>query len=281
MTPVDALNFGSLVGDGGDFDRAVVGPVDSRVHEVTTTRFPFNTLCHLGRDFGDGRWRGCSGVLISPRRVLTAGHCLFSTKLKRAPQRIRVAPGRADRDSFPYGAMVAREFYVPERFVRPRSVADRRCFDYGLIVLPRPFPGLRRFLPLRALTGAEFAPSSTGRKVTVAGYPADRPIGTQWRHTERIAKVTPRRLLYSVDTCPGHSGSPVWTTGSPKGMVIVGVHTSGILDRSGHSYGCGKNVVLAPSGLLNSGVRITTEVLANLCDPTRSVNGRRPMVHLS
>jgi hypothetical protein len=59
-------------------DYAVIGPTDNRVQQADTARFPFNTVCHLGRDFGDGGLRGCSGVLIAPTAVLTAAHCLFS-----------------------------------------------------------------------------------------------------------------------------------------------------------------------------------------------------------
>ena len=36
-------------------DFAVIGPTDNRLQEADTTRFPFNTVCHLGRDFGDGQ----------------------------------------------------------------------------------------------------------------------------------------------------------------------------------------------------------------------------------
>lgn len=274
---VSGFDGGPNALDAG-FDYALVGPLDSRVHEIRTTRFPYNTICHLGRDFGDGRWRGCSGVLIGPRQVLTAGHCLFSTKLGRAPVRIRVAPGRADRDRFPYGIQVSRRYYVPERFVRPNSARDRRLFDYGLIVLPQAFPGIQRYLPVKALPDAVL---ERKRRVGIAGYPADRPVGSLWRHSEQLRRVTPRRLLYSVDTCPGHSGSPVWLVGpAADTLAIVGVHTSGILDELGRSYGCGKGVVLAPPGMLNSGVRVTPEVLANLRDPNRIVSGRRAMRRL-
>jgi V8-like Glu-specific endopeptidase len=262
-------------------DRALVGPVDNRVHELHTRRFPYRTVCHLGRDFGDGKWRGCSGVLIGPTKVLTAGHCLFSTRRRRPPLRVRVAPGRFDRDTFPYGTLISREYYVPYRFARPMTVQDRKLFDYGLIILPEPFSDIRRFMRVRALPSSDLRPEDRQRRVTIAGYPGDRPVGTLWHHSENIHKVTPRRLLYSVDTCPGHSGSPVWLAGSQgRQPVIVGIHTSGIVDELGRSYGCGKGVVLAPPGMLNSGVRVTPEVLANLRDPRRSAKGYRPMLRL-
>ncbi len=268
---------GSLRFDDSDY--ALVGPVDNRIHEVRTRRFPYNTVCHLGRDFGDGLLRGCSGMLVGPTLLLTAAHCLYSVKLKRPPQRIRVAPGRSDRDNFPYGTLQALAAFVPRRFIEARSVAERRANDYGVILLPKRFRGVSKFMPMRALPDGVLAKMRTAGELTVAGYPADRPIGTLWHHSERLRKYSPKRLMYTVDTCPGHSGSPVWTTvaGQP---VAVAVHTSGILDEKGRSYGCHKGTVLAPSGTMNSGVRLTAEVIANLQNPMRRVGGSHPMVRV-
>lgn len=272
--------FDARDGAAGDGDRAIVGPLDSRMHVIHTQRFPYATLCHLGRDFGDGLLRGCSGVLVAPRRVLTAAHCLYSLKLQRAPARVRVAPGRADRDRFPFGTLDGARAYVPRRFIEARSIAERRAHDYGVIELPGGFAGLRRFMPLKAMSDAELEALGRAGSLTVAGYPGDRPVGSLWQHRERLRRFTPARLLYSVDTCPGHSGSAVWASLGQAPPVLVGVHTSGILDERGRSYGCAKGTVLAPPGLLNSGVRLTPEVIANVLDPRRRVGAARPMARV-
>lgn len=260
-------------------DYSIVGPRDNRVHEFRTTEFPYNTVCHIERDFGDGRWRGCTGTLVAPLTVITAGHCLYNHLLGRSPVRIRVIPGRSDRDTFPYGSALAPRWHVPGRYIDARHPLhpDRRDFDYGVIRLSRPFRGIARFMGIKALSDDALRRLKHPRLVTIAGYPGDRPIGTLWKHSEHLKRVAARRLHYTVDTCPGHSGSPIWYA-DRRGRLIIGIHTSGMIDELGRAYGCSKGTVLAPPGMLNSGVRVTPDVAADIGDPERAVSGRRSMV---
>jgi V8-like Glu-specific endopeptidase len=266
----------SLAKVAGEADAAVVGPRDSRVQEIHTTRYPWNTVAYLCRDFGGGRCAGCSGLLIGPTTVLTAGHCLWSLKRHAAPRSIRVIPGRRSRSEMPYGAIPSRRYYVPRAFLdSPRRV----LFDWGIIVLPQPFPELRRFVPLYAPTDQDLAKIAAFKRVTVAGYPSDRPIGTMWRHSEQVRKVTKQRLFYTVDTCPGHSGSAILVH-TRRGPVVIGVHTAGLLDEKGQTFGCRRGTILAPPGSLNSGIRLTPEIIAAIADPEAARAGPLRLVRL-
>jgi V8-like Glu-specific endopeptidase len=258
-------------------DRAVIGPVDNRIQQVDTRRFPWNTICHLCRVFPGNSCAGCSGTLIAPDIVLTAGHCLWSQRYSGPPHAIQVAPGRIDRDTLPYGTIKAVQYWVPRGFI---DGPDRAIWDFGVIRLVRPFQQIRRFMPMVALDDPALHHVAAHRRLSVAGYPSDRPIGTMWRHSERLKRVTARRLFYSVSTCPGHSGSSV-TTDRGRGAEIIAVHTTGVLDSGGRSYGCVRGAVLAPANLLNSGVRLTPAVIDAVLRPASTRHGAGVMVQLA
>jgi V8-like Glu-specific endopeptidase len=257
-------------------DAAIIGPIDARIQEINTTRYPWNTVVHLCRDFGGGGCSGCSGVLIDQRRVLTAAHCIWSMGRQAAPQRILVIPGRVDRKTMPYGARESREFWIPRGFMRG---PDKTSWDWGLIVLSRPFERLRRFPPLRPRSDSQLREIAENSRITVAGYPSDRPIGTMWRHAERLVRTTHRRLFHTVDTCPGHSGSPIFAPVNGE-RAVIGVHTAGILDAEGRSYGCKRGAVLAPLESVNSGTRLLPSIVAALDNPSVPREGPAEMVRL-
>jgi V8-like Glu-specific endopeptidase len=148
-------------------------------------------------------------------------------------------------------------------------------------VLQQPFAAITNFMPMRVLSDEDLTRMKRAKLFTIAGYPGDRPVGSMWRHTERLRQITPTRLHYTMDTCPGHSGSPIWYRSQDnRNRTVVGIHTSGIVDERGRAYGCSQGTIVAPPGLMNSGVRITQEVYDNITNPQRRVRGASPMVRL-
>jgi V8-like Glu-specific endopeptidase len=245
-------------------DYAIVGPSDGRTRVLNARLHPYAAVCHVQRDFGDGRLSGCSGFLVAPTIVLTAGHCVFSRPRhlltgRGSPRRIRITPGPNGGARPPFGSQWAVRWYAHRRFVNQRDV----MYDVGIIVVPQPFSGLPGVFPLAALDDAALRVVRAQRILHIAGFPSDKPQGTMWEHSERLDRIGPRALHYSVDTCPGHSGSPVWVRRARGGQVdAIGIHVAGPRPHERGPWGCRPGVPVAPAGAVNRGIRMTRDLIA-------------------
>jgi glutamyl endopeptidase len=210
---------------------------DDRIRVRNTTAYPWRCICSLRIRARDGsNWIG-TGWMISPRTVVTAGHCLYIHSRGGWVSRIEVIPGR-NGGSRPFGSCTSSTL----RSVRGWTRSKKRSHDYGAIIMPRNCSFAGR------LGWFGFANQSTlsllGRTVNLSGYPGDKPAGTQWWHARGIRFATSRRLIYNIDTAGGQSGSPVWRLRNGK-RYAVGIHTNG-------------------SPLGNSATRISRPVFRNL-----------------
>lgn len=208
---------------------------DDRVEITNTTAIPWRWNCKLIIRFPNGATGGCTGWFIGPKAVMTAGHCVYSSGNGGWARQIEVIPGMRG-STRPYGSMIGTSF----RSVTGWTQNSDPNYDYGCIILPSPSLGnLVGYFGFAALTDA----SLQNLLVNNAGYPGDKPFGTQWFNAGTITNVTARKIYYMLDTYGGQSGSCTWR------LLNNQRHAVGI-----HAYG----------GCPNSATRIVTAVYNNM-----------------
>lgn len=213
---------------------SVIGP--DRRRRVYTSTFPERATVYI--TYNDGRH--CSGSMIGPSAVATAGHCVErgagggwydSTKFK-------VYPG-SDGASRPYGYCTAKRLITTTAW----AYSSNEEYDYGAIILNCTVGNRTGYYGWTT-------ENPVNKPATVQGYPADKnPAGSQWQSNDKIWTASTRQVFYKADTYNAMSGSPVWY--DKNGSILNGIHAYGVHGTGNHA-------------LYNHGVRITSGVAANL-----------------
>lgn len=228
----DGLGDVALGGGGGPSRRSADGDCgpDDRVKVLATTRTPYRQQGRFGF--------GCSGTLIGNRHVLTAGHCLRSSR-HDTWRHLATSNPRAFDFSIAQGdggAASARPFGTC-RWTRAYTVRGwfddlNADYDYGLVVLdPESCTGL-------GTTWRSFGWRSSipdGWIVNNHGYPggAGAPPGSRggelWRDPDAgvTQRTTSLRWYYDTKTSGGHSGSAAYLYWRSGRRVQYGVHAYG------------------------------------------------------
>ncbi|MBA4148976.1 MAG: trypsin-like serine protease [Verrucomicrobia bacterium] len=213
---------------------------DTRVCVTDTKAAPFRYICSLETDSLGAM---CSGTLIGPRTVLTAGHCPegeTASKMQVFSARNGLTHSAVSRCA---------------DFVFAPKYSSATPTDYAVLILKDPIGnknGWWTYDPFRwpgDTVGTSILKGSLPKKaaelsVNISGYPADRPKSgeacfsstndlrgkRQYRAFDSAVRVTPAGILeYVNDTFGGMSGSPVWIKRdlSLGGRVMLAVHISG------------------------------------------------------
>jgi glutamyl endopeptidase len=198
----------------------VHGP-DDRAQVTDTASYPWRAIASLlitARD--NSTWIG-TGWFVSPRTLITAGHCVFINSPIAARNgwvnRIDVMAGR-NGNSLPFGSVTSTEFWS----ITGWTEQGNEAFDVGAIILPTPLGETVGMFGIGVYPDSELQ----GLLVNVSGYPGDKPTGTHWYDAQKIASVNVRKVHYDIDTAGGQSGAPVFR-GVDGNRIGVAVHAYG------------------------------------------------------
>lgn len=196
---------------------------DDRVAVKNTKLFPFRCICLLEIVTEDGAKGVGTGWLVSPRTVITAGHCVYVHDHGGKVAQITVIPAsNGFAQKAPFGKCVSTEFAWAHEWKREKASNQ----DFGAIFLPE---GCSFGEKLGYFGFSDLKDEDLERKsVSISGYPVDKNkvVKRQWYHENLITEVEYFTLRHQVDTFKGHSGAPLWRVEDGKRFVI-GIHTAG------------------------------------------------------
>ena len=183
----------------------------------------------------------CTGLVLSPRILLTAAHCLRPLR----DMAVHYRDGKGAAVIIPVDAAVAHPLYRADA-IRARV----ESIDLALIRTARPLPP--RFA---AAALAEGGPPAIGTAVILAGYGAAREGdwasgGVLRSVTLAVREPASKVLVWAADptgkaagACSGDSGAPVWSADGSSAIAIVA------WAQGPHGRGCGgltQGPLLAP-----------------------------------
>ena len=188
-----------------DEERAIVGSQDHEpISAASTVSYPYRTAVKLFMQF-DGGGGSCTGTLIGPHHVLTAGHCIYdaiggtgwATSVETAP-----AYHQGNR---PFGTAQATRLSTYAGWVDSGDFA----YDIGVVELDRNIGDFVGWLGFEYWSDPD---AYEGLTLNMNHYPAAYFADGQtlYHGYDEVTVADPLQLQHELDTAPGSSGGGLY-----------------------------------------------------------------------